>query len=644
MITNRGKLTVTPNVDYITKWVDGNGQYVLDHYFSRGRYLLNKQVTGCGFTTYCLRNNYHTIIVSPRLRLIQDKIGQPEFLGKCFYFNREKKSNKTPLDLQFEFGLYQQYCKENNLPMKILVTYDSFDSLSGMLENFFGLDVNRVFRIVIDESHCLIKDVRMKENVMNQVLSKFLRSLFRYENLLFVSATPVCEYMSQIPEFQRYQVDYYELEFGATTQINLKTHSCKSPVSAFDDIYKYYKTHTDQGGRHFFDVIYEVGCAVYSYEAVIFLNSIQDIRKILRKYITKQKYIDPANVTIICADTPENEKIIKGINTNLSIASRIPKENERHNTFTFVTRTAFEGVDFCSSNASTYVIANYNVDSLSLDIASDLPQIVGRQRLKYNLFRTTIHMYYTDSKSDITENEFDTMLKKKEYASLEQIGLYNDASPERKNIALQNLIIAIGKSPKDYCLRIVNDRPEINPMIIANERYCKDIIKNYKSLMIMSSVNTFRNNLSEPAQELLNLLDAVFSDKAKRDRIKIAFDYFMAYPHLQNEFFAALRDGGYNDIGTYFMNTSMDRIVACGFDPWKIDKEIIDARNSIGIENIVASRFISGQTYSKQEVKRILQEVYLALGLNKTAKANDIEKLIGCKIVKKDNKRAYRIL
>ena len=142
MIINRGKLTVNPNVDYITKWVDGNGQYVLDHYFSRGRYLLNKQVTGCGFTTYCLRNNYHTILVSPRLRLIQDKIGQPEFLGKCFYFNREKKSNKTPLDLQFEFGLYQQYCKENNLPMKILVTYDSFDSLSGMLENLFGLDVN----------------------------------------------------------------------------------------------------------------------------------------------------------------------------------------------------------------------------------------------------------------------------------------------------------------------------------------------------------------------------------------------------------------------------------------------------------------------------------------------------------------------
>jgi hypothetical protein len=69
--------------------------------------------------------------------------------------------------------------------------------------------------------------------------------------------------------------------------------------------------------------------------------------------------------------------------------------------------TAFEGVDFYSLSASTYVIANYNVSSLSLDIASDIPQIIGRQRRKDNPFRNTVHLFYKDNKQQLYDNEFE---------------------------------------------------------------------------------------------------------------------------------------------------------------------------------------------------------------------------------------------
>ena len=51
MIDNKGTIEVTPGVNYINDWRDGNGRYVLDKIISNGKVIINKVVTGCGFTT-----------------------------------------------------------------------------------------------------------------------------------------------------------------------------------------------------------------------------------------------------------------------------------------------------------------------------------------------------------------------------------------------------------------------------------------------------------------------------------------------------------------------------------------------------------------------------------------------------------------
>ena len=81
----------------------------------------------------------------------------------------------------------------------------------------------------------------------------------------------------------------------------------------------------------------------------------------------------------------------------LEIAESIPLNGQPHTTWTFVTRTAFEGVDFYSPTASTYIITNYNVSSLCIDIASDVPQIIGRQRRLDNPFRCVVNIYFTNN-------------------------------------------------------------------------------------------------------------------------------------------------------------------------------------------------------------------------------------------------------
>ena len=42
MIDNKGTIEVTPGVNYINDWRDGNGRYVLDKIISNGKVIINK--------------------------------------------------------------------------------------------------------------------------------------------------------------------------------------------------------------------------------------------------------------------------------------------------------------------------------------------------------------------------------------------------------------------------------------------------------------------------------------------------------------------------------------------------------------------------------------------------------------------------
>lgn len=297
MINDKGIVKVSPDIEFINDWRDHNGQYQIERYVSSGRVIINKMVTGCGFTTYCLRNDYDTILIAPRLRLIQDKLEQEikNGVNECYYFNREKDGKGNPLksinDLQNEFQSYKwvRKCNCKPKPLKILVTYDSFCRLADMLENDFGYNISKTFKIAIDESHSLIKDVKLKEFHNKCVLSQFIARLFNYDNLLFISATPIIHYVGCIPEFQNNSVDYYQLEWSNVTKVIQKPYRCKSAKDAFDQIYRHYISNNGC-----FDAKYNVGA--YSIEAVIFLNSVKDIASILTTYIAKKKFIQVSQV------------------------------------------------------------------------------------------------------------------------------------------------------------------------------------------------------------------------------------------------------------------------------------------------------------------------------------------------------------
>ena len=66
-------LKVPYGIQYISEWK--NYQY------PEGRCIVDKGVTGCGYTEYCLRNSRDIVLCSPRKLLLENNFEQPQKAG-----------------------------------------------------------------------------------------------------------------------------------------------------------------------------------------------------------------------------------------------------------------------------------------------------------------------------------------------------------------------------------------------------------------------------------------------------------------------------------------------------------------------------------------------------------------------------------
>ena len=129
--------------------------------------IINKSITGCGFTEYCIRNDQNVILCSPRRILLENKESQHE--GEVFYVRNEiepvlgvdkdlsdkkkksgediklseedlKRISEAQCRLRDEVRSYYFNCQVTRKPCKLLVTYDSFrhvkEALGVGIQNF----------------------------------------------------------------------------------------------------------------------------------------------------------------------------------------------------------------------------------------------------------------------------------------------------------------------------------------------------------------------------------------------------------------------------------------------------------------------------------------------------------------------------
>lgn len=370
--------------------------------------IFNKVITGCGGTTVALSNNECYIIAVPTQELIKNKIKRDD-AGVGTYTLQNGETREI-------FGLfgYSSYMMKKDLReyiesheiKKIMCTYDKMEMLLHFIDP-------QDYRLLVDEYHTLLKAYSFREKAINRVFSTFRM----YKSFCFMSATPI------MPDFKPALLDDVEevmAEWDNVEKITVNLQYSNKPFLTAANIIKRYQT----------DGFVEVN-GNKSYEAFFFINSVNEICKIL-----KHCNLTNNNARIICADTEDNRKKLGDFNISTS--------NSENKQFTFITCKSFEGVDYFSDSAISFVVSSASTEHTKLAIDTDIPQIVGRIRSKNNPFRNKIVHIYNKTNKDInlttSFEEMTDITNRTEEGAKQQIEKYNKATTRAEKIAIKRLI------------------------------------------------------------------------------------------------------------------------------------------------------------------------------------------------------------
>lgn len=581
------------------------------------KFILNKTVTGCGGTSLFLNSSIDVVIISPRLQALKDKHEQhPDtFLFHSPYTNNGKRADDIKR-LMSELNNYISFCGStpftNKKYAKVLVTLDSCDKVIDVLKK--NAAINK-FLFVVDEFQCLMGDATFKGTTDMNFL---IRLDCEAKNICYLSATPIPEmYLDFVPQFKG--LPYIKLEWDPDVLeepnvIEIQMKKDESAEKVCSNIIRDFKT------NGYFERKVVDGQVVYSTEACIFLNEVRSIINIIVKNNLK-----PDEVTILCSEGKVSG-LPKGFKTGGLCTDR---DNPRNKTFTFCTKASFEGVDFYSTNAMTFVFINAGKEWQTLDIILDIPQILGRQRLDINPFRHDAVIYYKTKPNCLSEQEFRLQQKAMELETEQFINGFNNA-PDSMKKRLIKLVRDRADDKKfidDYVdVLQVNGRQTLGintlvQMAMWNKWHQRSHYYN-NSCQLMANIQSAIAKNVKP-NEVKNFEQQYYSASDK-DRLKIYSDFRNTCSShyaiiLQNPFI----DIHYHD---WYDKLGYDELARLNFDVQKVEQEYDYYCNHEPIIQKCRETFTVGNFYTKPEVKNILQQIYDGLGLvGKKAKANELE-------------------
>lgn len=581
------------------------------------KFILNKTVTGCGGTSLFLNSSIDVVIISPRLQALKDKHEQhPDtFLFHSPYTNNGRRAE----DIKRLMSELNNYIKTHGNtpfivcnPAKILVTLDSCDKVIDVLKNNEAIND---FLFVVDEFQCLMGDATFKGTTDMNFL---IRLDCEAKNICYLSATPIQDkYLDFVPQFNGLPYIKLEWDEAVLEEPNVMEIQMRKDESAEKICSNIIRDFRANGyfARKVID-----GQVVYSTEACIFLNEVRSIINIITKNNLK-----PDEVTILCSDGK-----VSGLPKGFKAGGLCTdKYNPLNKTFTFCTKASFEGVDFYSTNAMTYVFINAGKEWQTLDIMLDIPQILGRQRLDINPFRHDAVIYYKTKPYCMTITEFKAQQTAMEYKSSQIITLYDMATPEMKAILLEAFRDRAEdkKFVDDYVdVLQVNGRQTLGintlvQMAMWNKwqqrtHYYSHSCQLTTSIQSAISMNVKPQKVKDFEQQYYSASD--------KDRLKIYSDFRNSHSRydpfiLQNPFIDIRFHDWYGKLG-------YNELKRLNFDEQKVEQEYDYHCNHEPIIQKCREAFTVGNFYTKPEVKNILQQIYDSLGLvGKKAKAAELE-------------------
>ena len=582
-------IKIPANIKYLTereKFIEEFGKP-----FELPNGILNKEIPGCGATTVALTDEHKTIICSPRNELLKNKHEQyPDTLLVIGGVDTKE---------------IEAYLQTAELP-KILVSYDSVYKLIGCIK--YKSD----WRVVVDEFQCLLADSSFK----SEIELHFLDNSRSFPYVTFLSATPILDkYLEQIDHFK--DMNYYQLDWEEKDIVRVYRERTKNPINAALEIVRYY-----QNGNY--PSVYVNGERIYSKECVIFLNSVNNIVNII-----KQTELNPEEVNIIVGNSDDNDRQIARIGEGFK-RGRIPLKGETHKKFTFCTSTAYAGCDFYSTNAATFVISDCNRPNTAVDIATELVQIAGRQRLACNPFRQFLTFVYNVNAEEVELETFNEHLCRKVNVTLDEIRDNNNAGEALRAKRIKDFRrIPDNVKYQDSYTMYDEQKGEFvfNRLAYVNEQYCFDVQKfNYqngvivKKLLQDSSFDVSENQTYAVYQEQLKHL---IKKEPFVDRMQAYCEYRAKQGLIVNLAMSTL-ESKYPELRYYYEALGADRIKALNYKEKKLLNEIHIMKTKNKIRHELHGIIHIGDRILTTDIQQTLHDVYDRLGIDKSPKAADL--------------------
>ena len=582
-------IKIPANIKYLTereKFIEEFGKP-----FELPNGILNKEIPGCGATTVALTDEHKTIICSPRNELLKNKHEQyPDTLLVIGGVDTKE---------------IEAYLQTAELP-KILVSYDSVYKLIGCIK--YKSD----WRVVVDEFQCLLADSSFK----SEIELHFLDNSRSFPYVTFLSATPILDkYLEQIDHFK--DMNYYQLDWEEKDIVRVYRERTKNPINAALEIVRYY-----QNGNY--PSVYVNGERIYSKECVIFLNSVNNIVNII-----KQTELKPKEVNIIVGNSEDNDRQIARIGEGFK-RGRIPLKGETHKKFTFCTSTAYAGCDFYSTNAATFVISDCNRPNTAVDIATELVQIAGRQRLACNPFRQFLTFVYNVNAEEVEQETFNEHLCRKVNVTLDEIRDNNNAGEALRAKRIKDFRrIPDNVKYQDSYTMYDEQKGEFvfNRLAYVNEQYCFDVQKfNYRNGVIVKKL--LQDNSFDVSE---NQTYAVYQEQLKHlikkepfvDRMQAYCEYRAKQGLIVNLAMSTL-ESKYPELRYYYEALGADRIKALNYKEKKLLNEIHIMKTKNKIRHELHGIIHIGDRILTTDIQQTLHDVYDRLGIDKSPKATDL--------------------
>lgn len=592
-------------------------------------YILNKRICGCGATEAYIGSDRKVILASPRKQLLYNKYSQHLSDNLHLYRyqgNREKYFESKSYSEKDVFAFNDElskYIKSGG--KKILTTYDSLRKIKEVLVAD-GEDLDK-WTVVVDEFQAMFYDCQFKpttEYEFGQILGAF-------STVVYLSATPFLEsYLDMTRQFK--DMTFYELLWPESMMQIPKVEVIKSKKSVFKLCSELTGKYREGKGN---STVVD-GKEFVAKEAVFYINDVSVIKNIIKKNGLKAD-----EVNIICSSKSENIKKLNELSREVGekfMIGDIPGKGEPHKMFTFCTSTVYIGADFYSTNAYSYIFANPLVKSMTVDVSVDLQQIIGRQRLDTNPFRNTATLYFNTRKSKVTEEELENSIKEKKDKTKKQIDNFNAVPNKDEQLQMMENTIRQQGHKEHYCC-IIKDADN-NVRIVENEileiserrawevtnRIYNNDFSMYRALRVGAVVTKSSGSDDPEVQRIFKEwnLDNQFPRKAR-----LYCDLYDNFPELLED--CTFIEGKYKKYHDALGKEGFEALcwredyIRQAIEPTPFDKL---PKDQIAVKLIDALK--TDKTYTKSEVKDLLQGIYKELNIAGKPSASDISEYLTC--------------